>query len=39
VAAAHGALGKEAFTAAWIRGHDLPWEEAIEDTLLGKGAI
>ncbi|CAA9450258.1 MAG: hypothetical protein AVDCRST_MAG58-734 [uncultured Rubrobacteraceae bacterium] len=39
VAAAHGALGKEAFTAAWTRGHALPLEEAIEDTLLGKGAI
>src|SRR5215211_6017797 len=39
VAAAHGALGKEEFTAAWTRGHALPLEEAIEDTLLGKGAI
>jgi hypothetical protein len=39
VAATHGALGEEAFTAAWARGHALPLEEAIEDTLLGKGAI
>ena len=39
VAAAHGALGKEAFTAAWTRGHALPLEEAIEDMLLGKGVI
>jgi hypothetical protein len=39
VAAAHGALGEEAFAAAWARGHALPLEEAIEDTLLGKGAI
>jgi tetratricopeptide (TPR) repeat protein len=39
VAAAHGALGKEEFTAAWTRGHALPLEEAIEDTLLGKGAF
>ena len=39
VAAAHGALGEEAFTAAWARGHALPLEEAIKDTLLGKSAI
>ena len=39
VAAAHGALGEEAFTAAWARGHTLPLEEAIKETLLGKGAI
>jgi predicted ATPase len=39
VAAAHGALGKEEFTAVWTRGHALPLEEAIEDTLLGKGAF
>jgi predicted ATPase/DNA-binding XRE family transcriptional regulator len=39
VAAAHGALGETAFTAAWARGHALPLEEAIKDTLLGKGAI
>jgi predicted ATPase/DNA-binding XRE family transcriptional regulator len=39
VAAAHGALGEEAFAAAWARGHALPLEEAIKDTLLGKGAI
>jgi predicted ATPase/transcriptional regulator with XRE-family HTH domain len=39
VAAAHGALRQEAFTAAWARGHALPLEEAIKDTLLGKGAI
>jgi predicted ATPase len=39
VAAAHGALGKEAFTAAWAWGHALPLDETIEDILLGKGAI
>jgi predicted ATPase/DNA-binding XRE family transcriptional regulator len=39
VAAAYGALGEEAFTTAWARGHALPLEEAIKDTLLGKGAI
>ena len=39
VAAVREALGEEAFTAAWARGHALPLEEAIEDTLLGKGAI
>ncbi|HYQ83057.1 MAG TPA: tetratricopeptide repeat protein, partial [Rubrobacter sp.] len=39
VAAAHGALRQDAFTAAWARGHALPLEEAIKDTLLGKGAI
>ena len=39
VAAAHGALGEEAFAAAWARGHALPLEEAIKDKLLGKGAI
>jgi hypothetical protein len=30
---------EEAFEAAWARGHALPLEEAIEDTLLGKSAI
>src|SRR5918993_1020083 len=39
VAAAHGALGKEEFTAVWTRGHALPLKEAIEDILLGKGAF
>ena len=39
VAAAPGALGEEAFTAAWARGHALPLGGAIKDTLLGKGAI
>ena len=33
VAAAHGALGEDAFAAAWVRGHALPLEEAITDTL------
>jgi len=39
VAAAHEALGEQAFAAAWARGHTLPLEDAIEDTLMGKGAI
>ncbi len=33
VAAAREALGEEAFAAAWARGHALPLEEAITDTL------
>jgi predicted ATPase/DNA-binding XRE family transcriptional regulator len=33
VATAHEALGEEAFEAAWVRGHSLPLEEAITDTL------
>jgi hypothetical protein len=33
VAAAREALGEEAFTAAWVRGHTLPLKEAITDTL------
>jgi tetratricopeptide (TPR) repeat protein len=33
MAAARGALGEEAFAAAWERGHALPLEEAITDTL------
>jgi predicted ATPase/DNA-binding XRE family transcriptional regulator len=33
VAATREALGEEAFDAAWIRGHSLPLEEAIADTL------
>ena len=33
VAAAREALGEEAFAAAWVRGHTLPLEEAITDTL------
>jgi tetratricopeptide (TPR) repeat protein len=33
MAAARGALGEEAFEAAWVRGHTLPLEEAITDTL------
>jgi predicted ATPase/DNA-binding XRE family transcriptional regulator len=33
VAAAREALGEEAFAAAWVRGHALPLEEAIADTL------
>ena len=33
VAAAREALGEEAFDAAWIRGHSLPLEDAIADTL------
>jgi hypothetical protein len=33
VAAAREALGEEAFAAAWVRGHTLPLEEAIIDTL------
>jgi tetratricopeptide (TPR) repeat protein len=37
MAAAHGALGEEAFAAAWARGHALSLE-AIKDTLLGNGA-
>ena len=35
VAATREALGEEAFTAAWARGHALPLEEAIKDTLCG----
>jgi hypothetical protein len=31
--AARGALGEDAFTAAWAKGHALPLEEAIRDTL------
>jgi tetratricopeptide (TPR) repeat protein len=33
VAGIRGALGEEAFAAAWVRGHALPLEEAITDTL------
>jgi len=33
VAAAREALGEEAFAAAWVRGHTLPLEDAITDTL------
>jgi hypothetical protein len=33
VAAARGALGEEAFEAAWVRGNTLPLEEAITGTL------
>jgi predicted ATPase len=33
VTAAREALGEEAFAAAWVRGHTLPLEEAITDTL------
>jgi non-specific serine/threonine protein kinase len=33
VAAARAALGEDAFTAAWAKGHALPLEEAIKDTL------
>jgi len=33
VAAARGALGEEAFEAAWVRGHMLPLEEAITGIL------
>ena len=33
VAAACEGLGEEAFEAAWVRGHALPLEEAITDTL------
>jgi predicted ATPase/DNA-binding XRE family transcriptional regulator len=33
VAAAREALGEEAFEAAWVRGHALPLEETITDTL------
>jgi hypothetical protein len=33
VAAARGALGEDAFAAAWVRGHALPLEEAVTDTL------
>ncbi len=33
VAAARGALGEDAFAAAWARGHALPLEDAITDTL------
>jgi len=33
VAAARRGLGEEAFEAAWVRGHALPLEEAITDTL------
>jgi hypothetical protein len=33
VAAARGALGEEAFKVAWARGHALPLEEVIADTL------
>jgi hypothetical protein len=38
VAAARGALGEEAFAAAWARSHALPLEEIIGDTLLVNGA-
>ncbi len=34
VAAARTVLGEDAFTAAWVRGHALPLEEAIKDTLV-----
>ena len=37
VAAAREALGEEAFAAAWVRGHTLPLEEAITDTLSNSG--
>jgi predicted ATPase/DNA-binding XRE family transcriptional regulator len=37
VAAAREALGEEAFAAAWVRGHTLPLEEAITDTLSNGG--
>jgi predicted ATPase/DNA-binding XRE family transcriptional regulator len=36
-AAAREALGEEAFAAAWVRGHTLPLEEAITDTLSNGG--
>ena len=39
VTAARAVLGEDAFTAAWAKGHALPLEEAIRDTLLGKSAI
>ena len=38
VAAARGALGEEAFEAVWARGHALPLDEALRDTLLGDRA-
>jgi hypothetical protein len=37
VAAARGALGEEEFAAAWVRGHALPLEEAVADTLSNGG--
>ena len=37
VAAARGALGEDAFAAAWARGHALPLQEAITDTLSNSG--
>ena len=33
VTAARGALGEEVFAAAWARGHALPLEETVTDTL------
>jgi hypothetical protein len=33
VVAARGALGEDAFAAAWVRGYALPLEEAIINTL------
>jgi hypothetical protein len=33
VAAARGALGEEAYDAGWERGHTLPLEEVITNTL------
>jgi hypothetical protein len=33
VAAARAVLGEDTFAAAWARGHALPLEEAIRDTL------
>ncbi len=33
VAAAREALGEEVFAAAWARGHALPLEETVTDTL------
>ncbi len=33
VAAARAALGEDAFESAWAKGHALPLEEAIRDTL------
>ena len=33
VTAARAVLGEDAFTAAWTKGHALPLEESIKDTL------
>jgi tetratricopeptide (TPR) repeat protein len=38
VAVAREALGEEVFAATWARGHALPMDEAVRDTLLGNGA-